>query len=91
MDATDRKTVNVWFTGDSVQSVHVVNGDVLLLAKRKNSVPVGIPAPLPIPAAVFIQSLTGTSVFTPLSHGEHRNIKTPIKTGHPANGSMTGS
>ena len=85
------KRGTAWFTGDSVQSVHVVNGDVLLLAKKKNSVPVGIPAPLPITAAVFIQSLTGTSAFTPLSHGEHRNIKTPIKTGHPANGSMTGS
>lgn len=29
------KRGTAWFTGDSVQSVHVVNGDVLLLAKGK--------------------------------------------------------
>lgn len=90
MELPYAKRVTAWFTGDSVQSAHVVNGDVLLLAKRRNSVPAGIPALLPLMAAVFIQSLTGTSAFTPLSHGEQRIIKTLIKTGHPANGSMTG-
>ena len=84
------RPVTVWFTGDSVQSVHVVNGDVLLLAKRKNSVPVGIPAPLPITAAVFIQNRNGISAFILLSQGEQQNIKISIKTGHPASGSMTG-
>ena len=40
-------------------------------------------------AAVFIQSLTGTSAFILPSRGEQRNTKASIKTGQPTNGSIT--
>lgn len=42
------RRVTAWFTGDSVQSAHVVNANLLLHVKRKRTVPAEIPAHLPL-------------------------------------------